>query len=1045
MFAVRFLALLASAIVGGVFMTFPGPQAWLGGGLLFAGLVTLWVECREESLIPVFLQRFVLWIHEGKIWRIRVMDVIALFGLFGICWALLPRGLKLQPPLSHDHMIHYVKAHRLINDMLSQGVLWGWSNDWFAGFPVNYLYPFGGDLWVAFVYSLGFGKLNLMQAYALAFWLHWLLVGVGLYAVSRRLFSPWVGLAAVVMFWIDIGSSRLGGGVFTVDFGVWPISLSVGFGLLAVHQLKNVLLEDSWKSIGWFGLWMGLALLSHPIQLVHFVAMFPVSLIALYVSRSTHRWLRPILRLSVAFAIGAMVAGIWLFPFFSLKSWTQSYGLPWMDIDKYSKMLLFLRYLKGTNVWILAIGLLGLVRFLMGRRFFSVYIGLFSLLLLVFSQRTILEVLHLPTLLPSIKNIQFIRFAYLYKPFLFLGGAWLMWEGVLVLGRHIQTNWLSRDAQGEVAASFAPRTSRLYIQVLIVSGLLCSLLMPILHQVKVRHFFHIQNDYKTIEKDPFYVSKLMLQRWFLRNKKKWKGFYRVAIWENRNSHWLHDLDILLDVPTYKIGSTPAVVFKYKVESPDPKILRYLNVRFIVTHRRKYSRYLKYRYKFHKLYVYEFRDWNPLPFTITSGKGPVKLVKMERENVVLNAGSSATGYLNLHIAQFPRWKATHNGKPIKISSYGFPNLDNFSIMRVKLQPGTYEFTFKRGLPEWLGALASGLGGILAFSLLGLGWIFRRSQGFSSQVRSMEGRILRLEERASSWVSKLVPVGLILGIPGLVLLILWKPRVPEINQQQRKYVKSINVNLADDLNYAKITERLGRRNYRCRMRKNMWRCRRYRIHKRSPITQTYLDAWDSRPCIWTDPRSNSTAVIKFPAKIYGTALVGEFTLLGRPTAAFHDPTEVKVFLNDRLVYTGRTFKDIVPTLFRIPFSPDLQHTPIKLKVEIRPYKRSRKYFCLRMFGVEEHDRYVVKPSSTNNGKSGVKPRTRSNPKARTKLPVLRLAPAMRLRGKPSQDRLPNRRISGSTRVIGKSLKILPRRRPTSSPASRRAKPLFPSKPK
>ncbi|TNE49946.1 MAG: hypothetical protein EP343_10475 [Deltaproteobacteria bacterium] len=994
MFALRLVALLASSIVGGVLLTFSGPQAWLGGAMLAAGLVCLWVESREGNLVPEFLQRFLLWVWEGKVWSIRVLDVIAGLVIFGFCWVLLPKGLQGIPPMSHDHMVHYVKAHRLYHDLLSQGVLWGWSHDWFGGYPVNYLYPFGGDLWVVMVYILGFGKLTMAQAYSLAFWLHWLLVGWAVYAFSRRMFHPLVGLGAVVMLWIDIGSSRLGGGVFTLDFGVWPISLSVAFGLLALRQLPKVLLEDSWPAVGWFGLWMGLALLSHPIQLVHFVAMFPVSLIALYISRSTDRWFQPMFRLGLAFAVGGMLAGIWVFPFFSFKAWTQSYGLPGMDINEYSEKLLFLTYLKGTNVWMLAIGLLGLVRFLLGRKFLTVYMGLFSLLMLVFSQKTLLEVLHLPELLPSIKNIQFIRFAYLWKPFLFLGGAWLLWEGLKLIREQLLSQWLTRETNNPGRTTYNVPTVRLYLQSLVIAGLLSALLLPLLHQVKMRHFIRIQKDYKTYEKDPFYVSKLLLRNWFQKNKPKLNGFYRVAIWEHRNSHWLHDLDIKLNVPTYKVGSTPAIVFKYKTETPDSRVFRSLNVRFVVTRSRRYHRALKFRKQFHKLYLYEFRDWNPLPFSISRGTGPVRLVSMEREKIVLDAGKRASGHLHLHVSYFPRWSVTRNGIPISLNSFTYPNLDNFSIMRVKLDPGRYEFRFKRGWAEWMGAVASSLGGLFILLLFVSGPLFRRWTSASSMLRDGWETLWFLERRIQPLLHVLFIVLLVLGLPLLVALVVWRPNASEVHPKQRKLVKHVNVRFADELNFAKIHEETRRRTYSCRMKKNMWQCRVYQIHKRRPIIQTYLDSWDERECIWTDPRRHAKVVVQFQEVTVGTAIVGEYTTMGRPVSAFHNAVRVRVLLNGKLAYEGKTLKDIKTRFFHISLPPEEHHSPVRVTLEIQAVRRSRRYLCLRMFGVEEtaasHTK-VVPPTKVRARKKPLLPKTlRKGATQPPKLPTLRLAP-------------------------------------------------------
>ena len=105
-----------------------------------------------------------------------------------------------ERPVSHDHTIHYFKAWQLHEYLLSRvASCYGFSHRWFAGYPVNYLYPPGADLWVNAVAALSFGWLRFSQAYAVAFWLFHIFTGLALYRFGRLVGGPLVGLLAAIL------------------------------------------------------------------------------------------------------------------------------------------------------------------------------------------------------------------------------------------------------------------------------------------------------------------------------------------------------------------------------------------------------------------------------------------------------------------------------------------------------------------------------------------------------------------------------------------------------------------------------------------------------------------------------------------------------------------------------------------------------------------------------------------------------------------------------------------------------------------------------
>ena len=241
----------------------PAPAWWFGfafaaGGLAWAGPV--WPRIQSG-----------IWSGCGR-W-------VAPLGLVILAWLMMPDVLWGDRPVSHDHPVHFFKAWQFESQFLSEGRLFGWSHRLFAGYPVNYLYPIGPDLWVGLFYALGLGLLSLSQAYSVAFFACFAFSGYAVYRAGQRLVGcRWCGFVAGALFLTDGGSFRYGGWEYTVEYGVWPQTLSLAFALLAIARLPDILQRDRWRPVALFGLFMGLSLLSHPMPILLFP---PVAAVAL--------------------------------------------------------------------------------------------------------------------------------------------------------------------------------------------------------------------------------------------------------------------------------------------------------------------------------------------------------------------------------------------------------------------------------------------------------------------------------------------------------------------------------------------------------------------------------------------------------------------------------------------------------------------------------------------------------------------------------------------------------------------------------------------
>jgi hypothetical protein len=193
-------------------------------------------------------------------------------------------------------------------------------------------------------------------------------------------------------------------------------------------------------------------------------------------------------------------------------------------------------------------------------------------------------------------------------------------------------------------------------------------------------------------------------------------FFRIAHGFDPNDD-LTDLGIDLPWPLYKISGTPTGHFKYNVASLSPQAMRALNVRFALsehplTNRPDFDLLRTFK---QRLWLYEFRNWNPVPFEV-NGEGPVELQDFRDEDIVLRAETGAHGLLRLNVTYYPKWQATRDGVPVPITPVPVAWVEHSALMQVELKPGTYRFHYRKGASDYVGTILCliGLAGCIALA-------------------------------------------------------------------------------------------------------------------------------------------------------------------------------------------------------------------------------------------------------------------------------------------------------------------------------------------
>lgn len=995
---------IVSVLCGLALLQNAAPFWWMGAGLITAGIATLFSYHGQRQSLSSQTGDDSTWL--GPKWRTRALDLMCVIAIALVVVLMLPEVSKGNPPINKDHTVHFVKAWQLQDAFLGQGRLWGWSHQWFAGYPAQYLYPIGSDLMVLGVRALSLGILSLEQAYAVAFWLHFVLLGYGMFRCATQNYSRSVGLIAALLFITDIGAFRMGGWVFTAQWGVWPMSLSLAFGLLAIAQLDGVLKGDRWSHVAWFGLWMGLALLVHPIQLIHFGVVLPVAIVVRWLVYGGSRWLFAVGRALLGGSIGLSIGGIWLFPFFANQNYAQSYGAPWWDTFRMGKGIYSLDLLQGTWAAIIALGVIGLFVMLFSRRFYPLLFGVLSFTLLLTCSSSFLQGFHLIDFAKSLQNIQFQRFAVLLKPYLFIACA----VSVVVLFRflahqHSQSmewedeestessektdgtdaakeNESSKDAEvekesteqvdgkkeskenaNEETEALSPAPSResenvsgpwrIYARYLLVGFLAAPILYPLVSQYLEKHVKHIhrrniRDSVDTERDDNYRMAKKAFVAWakveFPKARKQ--GFFRLALYVGKHTHTFFLLGQQLNTPVYKVGFTPSTNFRFKMDKSSVPLFKALNVRYVISRWRLSSRKYKLLRRFGKLYLYEFLFYQPNPFRVVAGKGQVKLKKFEDENIVLEAGAGSKGQLRLNVSYFPRWSVTHNGKPMGISLSQVEGSKQTGFMTVPLKPGVYHFRFRRGLVEWMSLL------VFFFGFLFVGGLFyadlrpNPSGWLQESLEQFKHGLVGVETRFA-YPIRLGLVASLMVVAGIGIgLALWNPGQQYKHPMLQNQSFELGYSFLDNLKQAKAFKGIG--NKPCRLVLSRWVCGPddwQHIY----VKQVRLSVKTWKRCVWMHPQRHTPVTLRFDKVVVGNAITGYFGIAKTGFRRGKAPVSFRVRVNGMIRYRGQTMDDAKTYHYKVNLPPTLQDKPVQVEFQVEARNTGKRHFCFHAQGI------------------------------------------------------------------------------------------------
>jgi hypothetical protein len=813
----------------------------------------------------------------------------------GVATLILAPLLAGQMPLSHDHPVHLYKAWHFWDRMLLEGRLRGWSSFWFFGYPAEELYPIGPDLWVALFRLLTAGLLSWEATYGLAFVGVFAFAAYAVYAFGRSHFGPLAGVVAGLAWVLDAGDYREGGWSYTVDWAVWVQVLAMALLLLGFCRLKVVLERGRARDVAWAALTFGAALLSHQMNFMLLGLGLPLYLLA-HALASAQPVGRVVARAGLVLGLGACLAGFWLFPMMLRSEWTTSIGDLWRPFGATVRGLV-----DGTvfaNVWpvVVLLGLVGAGLGIATRNAAAVFLVLLAALLLLLSSSTAFEELNLMALSKSFSRIQYQRFIIPAKACVYLLAGYLVLE-LAHRARAVReacaapasdpaSDSDSVSGSGSNPSSdpdpvidprrSAPRefpspgahapspTPSPYRELLSRAGLVALIALLLAPFARPLVEGVVQNYLRTVgglvvkRQVAVWDDYQEFLRWSAQKRATSEGFYRISYELDRHSHLMMGAPVFNKTPYYKVGYTPARLFKHVTETTEDPLYRALSVAYVVSQGPLSRPSLEEETRIGSLTVYRFKGYRPQRYTLT-GPGSVEVKTFDEERIHLRLrGTGAGSRLKVHVSNYARWRARMNGEVVPITEAPAYGTTYPMLMEVPVKDGDLVFDYVLRGPDWLGTLASLLG-IAGVALLFLAE--RRSRiALVLERRFQVARLWGLVERTAGWAVLVVAVAGALAIAHRVTR-------PSSGLEESS--------LASLLDSASVTQAGRVCNDRRRSSAGTaWYCSPRSWNYVGPTTNKFNGAF--LPCIWAHPTEEGPLVISFPRVRLGRAIAGSHGL-------------------------------------------------------------------------------------------------------------------------------------------------------------------------
>ncbi len=366
---------------------------------------------------------------KGRLSKVPVLPVLLVVGASLIIFVVMNPLLifTATTPTGGDMGAHVFGPAYLRDNLLPEGRILGWSNDWFAGFPAFYFYfPLPSLVIVAFDVLLPYGV-----AFKLVTVLGLLALPPAIYFHTRAMkLNRHVALVAAgagVVFAFLESFSIYGGNVASTLAGEFSYSWSFTLSLVYLGLLMKAVRDDR-KYAKWAALALALTALSHVLT----------TLVVLFASLFVLAWKKGFWRTLAVWVWGFAIAAFWALPLLARIGLTSD--MAWTPLTKWEEIF-------PVELWLLLpIAIPGAIWAMRKTSRAAPLIGATLLPLIYYP---------LPTLLPDL------------FPSMFEGARWKLWNGRLLpywyfgvsffaaVGFGAAVVWMSRRLPSQISKLWA--------------------------------------------------------------------------------------------------------------------------------------------------------------------------------------------------------------------------------------------------------------------------------------------------------------------------------------------------------------------------------------------------------------------------------------------------------------------------------------------------------------------------------------------------------------------------------------------------------------
>lgn len=365
----------------------------------------------------------------GRLRKIPVLPVLLVVGASLIIFVVMNPWLifTATTPTGGDMGAHVFGPAYLRDNLLPEGRILGWSNDWFAGFPAFYFYfPLPSLVIVAFDLVLPYGV-----AFKLVTVLGLLALPPAIYFHTRAMkLNRHVALIAAgagVVFAFLESFSIYGGNVASTLAGEFSYSWSFALSLVYLGLLMKAVRDDR-RYAKWAALALALTALSHVLT----------TIVVIFASLFVLAWKKGFWRTLAVWFWGFAIAAFWALPLLARIGLTSD--MAWTPLSRWEEIF-------PVELWLLLpIAIPGAIWALRKTSRAAPMIG-----------ATLLPVIYypLPTVLPDL------------FPDMFGGEGWKLWNGRLLpywyfgvaffaaIGFGAAVVWMSRRLPSQISKLWA--------------------------------------------------------------------------------------------------------------------------------------------------------------------------------------------------------------------------------------------------------------------------------------------------------------------------------------------------------------------------------------------------------------------------------------------------------------------------------------------------------------------------------------------------------------------------------------------------------------